>query len=131
LYPSEVVDDEDITERDVRLPRSNVVTFFRGWNFVSDLYRVIEHVTGQLRGRHTVPSDEPGSAITSFLSRSAKLDASEAQRLILRLHEELPQELKTVKQMTGNPQTDHLGFIGEHNFAALAALTVCSLVPPC
>ncbi|GFZ46774.1 hypothetical protein JCM24511_03994 [Saitozyma sp. JCM 24511] len=111
LYPAEVVDDEDITERDVRLPRSNVVTFFRGWNFCSDLYRVIEHVTGQLRGRQTVPSDEPGSAITSFLARSAKLDASEAQRLILRLHEDLPAELKTVKQMTGNPQTDRLGFI--------------------
>lgn len=111
-YPAEA-DDEDISEAGVS-PRRDHVSFMRGWNVCTDLYRVLEHVYDNLRA-DPVTEDEkgPGEAVTAFLSRASKVDAHAALRLVSRLLRELPLELRRVNPMTGDTNVDRMGFIGE------------------
>jgi hypothetical protein len=111
LYPAEVVDDEDITSTTSHI-RADAVSFLRGYNYCSDLYRILEHVDEEQRARQEISAQEPGSLVTNLLSRISKPSTSECLNLISRLHEELPVELKKVKPLTGQPRDDRYGFIG-------------------
>lgn len=95
------------------LLRPERVSFLRGWNFCTDLYRLHEHLDGTVRARHNSSVEEPGGLVTSFVSRPAKRFASDCLHLVSKMHEELPQELKKVKAMTGDPKADRYGFIGK------------------
>ncbi|ETS84443.1 hypothetical protein PFICI_02468 [Pestalotiopsis fici W106-1] len=112
LYPAEVFDDEDISATFVRL-RPDRVSFLRGWNYCTDLYRLYENMDTQLRAWQQVPEEEPRGTLNSFLARVRPTHhfASDILHLITTLHRDLPQELRTVKAMTGNPQKDRCGFV--------------------
>ena len=111
-YPTEVFDDEEITPSGF-LPRrpGHGVSFLRGWNFVCDLYRVIEHATDRLRA-----SRIGGTAlddVTGLYSRKGGPDPSEVLGVVARLYNALPIEFKRVNAMTGNLEKDRYGFTGE------------------
>ncbi|VUC26863.1 unnamed protein product [Clonostachys rosea] len=116
LYPAEVFDDDDIDETRTWY-RNDKVSFLRGWNFCTDLYRLIEHVDSTNREVNTMNSASgPGSVITSFLSRlkTPAHFASDTLALISSMHRELPPELKKVRAMTGDLDTDRFGFIASN-----------------
>ncbi|RSM10348.1 hypothetical protein CDV31_007224 [Fusarium ambrosium] len=111
-YPAEVFDDVDITETGI-LQRPDKVSFLRGWNFCTDLYRLLQYLDDTFKTQQQFTRDEPGSAVSSLLSRlrSPKNFSSEMLHLISDLHAELPDELKRVKAITGDPQSDRYGLI--------------------
>ncbi|RSL62725.1 hypothetical protein CEP53_004699 [Fusarium sp. AF-6] len=111
-YPAEVFDDVDINETGI-LQRPDKVSFLRGWNFCTDLYRLLQYLDDTFKTQQQFTRDEPGSAVSSLLSRlrSPKNFSSEMLHLISDLHAELPDELKRVKAITGDPQSDRYGLI--------------------
>ena len=111
-YPTEVYEDEEITPSGF-LPRrpGDGVSYLRGWNFVCDLYRIIEHATDRLRANRiggTALDD-----VTGLYSRKGGPDPSEVLGLVSRLYNALPIEFKRVNAMTGNLDKDRYGFTGE------------------
>jgi hypothetical protein len=111
LYPAEVQDDTDITETGLRI-NTDRVSFIRGMNFCTDLYRLYEHSDAITRARTEHPSEEPGGAVTAFVSRLTKHFTADCLHLVSKLYEALPKELKQFQAMTGDPNADRNGFIG-------------------
>ena len=118
LFPAEVWDDEDISDTQYHI-RSDRVSFLRGWNYVVDLYRILEHVVSDIRARSppTLP-DEPGAAVTGLLSRPA-FSTKEYMSAVQTMFDRLPNEFKSAKPITGSPREDRYGYIGQ----SLATLT--------
>jgi hypothetical protein len=139
LYPAEV-DDEDITESGIRIrprgskgkPRSATglnggsgnglgherQSFFRGWNFVVDLYRILEHAVESLRARKTtsLSPDDPSEPVSALFDRKITKEspsAGEVMRVVGKLYDQLGDEFKGAKAMTGNVDEDVYGFQGE------------------
>ncbi|RWQ94333.1 hypothetical protein C8Q69DRAFT_403943, partial [Paecilomyces variotii] len=112
LYPAEVFDDEDIFATSIQL-RPDRVSFLRGWNYCTDLYRLFENMNGMMRAWQQASVEEPRGLLNSFLTgvRPSKNLTYEILNLISRLYEELPPELKVVKDITGDPQKDWYGLI--------------------
>ncbi|GMK55902.1 hypothetical protein CspeluHIS016_0209580 [Cutaneotrichosporon spelunceum] len=106
-YPAEA-DDDDVHDSTVS-PRLGHVSFMRGWNVCSDLYRIIEHVFDNLRADSTGEDDE--NSLTGFLLRSNRIDSHAVRKLLSSLVGDLPPELRHVKPMTGDIDVDRLGFI--------------------
>jgi hypothetical protein len=111
-YPAEVYDDEDITENGI-IYRPHQVSFLRGWNFCSDLYRILEHVVESVDVGKPPPPGKPDSPVASLLARTVELPTSEILSTINCMYNKLPPELKQAETVTGNPQKDRHGFIGE------------------
>lgn len=114
LYPAEVFDDEDITTSGFQL-KPDRVSFLRGWNYCTDLYRLFENMNSMMRAWQQVSEEEPGGLLNSFLSggRVSKHLTYEILNLISRLYGDLPQQLKAIKDITGDPHADWCGFIGK------------------
>ncbi|WVR05631.1 hypothetical protein IAU60_002653 [Kwoniella sp. DSM 27419] len=114
LYPTEVYDDEDITPSGILPPTPNQpVSYLRGWNFVTDLYRILEHAVSQMRTRHHAHEGGNPMALlfmTRKLSRGADPGPDEVLNSVEELFEALPEEFKGVKQMTGDNERDRYGF---------------------
>ncbi|KAK9776278.1 putative Zn(2)-C6 fungal-type domain-containing protein [Seiridium cardinale] len=111
-YPAEVFDDDDITETGVQL-WSEHISFIKGVNYCTDLYRILERMEGTVRTRQQATSTEPGGKIEALFSEiypSKKL-GSDSLHLVSQLYEELPQELKKPKLLTGDLRADRYGFI--------------------
>ncbi|OCF45229.1 hypothetical protein I317_00751 [Kwoniella heveanensis CBS 569] len=114
LYPSEVYSDEDITPDGIlAADPDRPVSFMRGWNFVSDLYRILEHALSQMRTRHQV--HEGGNPMAMlFASRKIERNAGpgpdEILNVVETLFDALPEQFKGVKEMTGNAEKDRYGF---------------------
>ena len=113
LYPAEVCDDEDVTASVVRC-RPESVSFLRGWNYCTNLYRLFENMDAQMRAWREVEEEEPGGTLNAFLWRALRQPVAhhlaDGLHLIATLHRDLPSELKTVKAMTGDPRADRHGF---------------------
>ncbi|KAJ6024271.1 hypothetical protein N7540_005068 [Penicillium herquei] len=112
LYPAEVYDDEDIMAMGTRT-NPDRVSFLRGWNYGTDLYRLSENINSMMRAWQQVSREEPAGLLNSFLSggRASKHFTFEILNLISKLHEELPHELKKVTDIAGNPHADWYGLI--------------------
>ncbi|KAF3025090.1 hypothetical protein E8E14_014555 [Neopestalotiopsis sp. 37M] len=114
-YPVEVFDDDDITETGVQV-WSEHVSFVKGFNFCTDLYRILERMEGTVRARQQATSSEPGGKIEAFFSEiypSKKL-AADSLHLVSQLYDDLPQELKKPKVLTGDLRADRYGFIASN-----------------
>ncbi|EEU44946.1 uncharacterized protein NECHADRAFT_85200 [Fusarium vanettenii 77-13-4] len=73
-YPAEVIDDADITETSI-LQRPDRVSFLRGWNFCTDLYRLLQYLDDTFKTQQQFTRDEPGSEVANLLSlKRAKAD---------------------------------------------------------
>ena len=113
LYPTEVNDDTEITSSGFisRPSPTRQVSWLRGWNFVVDLYRLLEHATDRLRASRIggTALDE----VTGLYTRKGGPDHSEVLSVVARLYSNLPIEFKRVNAMTGNLDQDMYGFTGE------------------
>lgn len=89
------------------------MSFLRGFNVCTDLYRILEHVYDKLRADPGDDDDRrPGQAVTAFLSRTGKVNTHDTLQMVERLLVDLPPELKRVSAMTGDASADRLGFTG-------------------
>lgn len=70
-----------------------------GWNFTTDLYRVLEHVIGNFRDRKRHKGSFP---MELFVDRSAA-SISSVRDTVMELYARLPYCFKETSQMTCNP----------------------------
>jgi hypothetical protein len=114
LYPAEVYDDEEITPSGIvrGTDQAYAVSFLRGWNFTTDLYRIMENALARLRVRHMRSDVDSPECVTSLFMRPTGVSAQEVLSTMTRLYDELPSELKVAKTMTGRIEEDRLGFEG-------------------
>lgn len=111
-YPAEVFDDDDITGNGCQfLPEP--VSFLKGFNFCTDLYRIVERIEGTVRTEQQATVIEPGGRIESFLAESypSRKLASDSLHLVSQLYEDLPEELKRPRALTGDLRADRYGFV--------------------
>lgn len=116
-YPAEVYDDDDIIESQSRLPENETVSFIRGWNFTTDLYRILERVTEFQRTRE-VNQVLPGRHLSDMFSgvdmSNAKPNRQEVLATMRDLFEELPAEFKSARPMNGDIMLERYGFQGQY-----------------
>lgn len=111
-YPAEVYDDEDIRPDGVQLLPERGTSLFKGWNFVTDLYRILEHVIN--KSRVNPPTDQDTLSRIG-LRRASDMDGPSAQNIleeIGRIYDDLPIEFKMPREMTGDALEDRYGFQG-------------------
>lgn len=117
-YPAEVYDDEEITPSGIIPITDGAVSFIRGWNFVTDLYRVLEHMKEFMQTKQAEVAC-PGGHLGRFFAglRMNRGNASEDEMLVLAQQdlENLPRELKIARPMTGDLIEDRYGFQGLHH----------------
>lgn len=118
MYPAEVYSDEEITPTGIvkSVNPAHPVSFWRGWNFVVDLYRILEHAVTRLRARnHTFDAGNQIAALFSEgrVGSGTELKPGDLLLLVERLYHALPPELRATSEMTGDVETDRYGFQGE------------------
>lgn len=78
---------------------SSAVSWLRGWNVTTDLWRILEHATSKLQSNR--------SSMKTFLERSAGLDASSPaaaiQDQVDKLYQNLPACFKDTIEVTCDP----------------------------
>lgn len=79
----------------------------RGWNFTTDMYRMLEHLVERLR---TVNPPDPARAALADLFPPPILSHKDVLDRLDHLYEQLPEIFKSVGQMTGDPRLDIFGF---------------------
>ncbi|OCF56638.1 hypothetical protein L486_05492 [Kwoniella mangroviensis CBS 10435] len=116
LYPTEVLSDDDITPNGiVERATTNKKSFLNGWNFVTNLYRILEHAVCQMRQRNQT-YDGGNQIALLFSSKSSKggkkFDPGPEEILstVERLYNDLPDCLKEAKEMSGDVNKDIYGF---------------------
>ena len=89
-----------------------------GWNFTTDLYRVLEHVISHspARKRHKRTS------IDEILGAKQSLDTKMIRQSVDRLYEQLPSCFKEVPLITCDPSSDRYGFQAANIIATLQLL---------
>jgi hypothetical protein len=112
LYPALVHDDDEITERGIvpRIHGTSRPSYLVGWNFTTDLYRILEHSLDQLRAKRL--NTDSASNITNFYSARSGPTPQEGLDLVAQLYAELPDDFKGAKAMTGDMKEDRYGFEG-------------------
>jgi hypothetical protein len=110
LYPALVHDDDEITERGIvpRIHGTSRPSYLVGWNFTTDLYRILEHSLDQLRAKRL--NTDSASNITNFYSARSGPTPQEGLDLVAQLYAELPDDFKGAKAMTGDMKEDRYGF---------------------
>ncbi|KAK6436030.1 hypothetical protein LTR95_007785 [Oleoguttula sp. CCFEE 5521] len=105
-YPVEI-DDENITP--IGATSSGEVSWLRGWNFTTDLFRVLEHTIRRVHRNHAPPREDRPS-VTLLLVSDALTD-SQIMENILHLYYQLPARFKDYTViMSGDGADDRLGF---------------------
>lgn len=134
LYPAEIISDDDVTVDTVRLPPSaaqsssnrpgGVVSWVHGWNFVSDLYRILEHAIERVRirrngsGGAAVGPDEDGGTgmrgqggpVSALYERGVGPAQTEILDLVRKMYAELPEELRVAAPLGDDDNRNRLGF---------------------
>ncbi|KAL7423713.1 hypothetical protein Q5752_001295 [Cryptotrichosporon argae] len=122
LYPAEV-DDDEITADGLVLRPGPRIRFFRGWNLVTDMYRIMEHALEQLRSKRSEsavygsasngagPNDRK-APVTDLYAARVWPSAQQVLDVVGRLYDTLPPDFKRVRAMTGDFQQDVIGFQG-------------------
>jgi hypothetical protein len=111
-YPAEVYDDEDIRPDGVRLLSERGTSLIKGWNLVTDLYRILEHVVNKTGVN---PPTDHDTLSRIGLRRSSNMDGPSAQDILKeigRIYDDLPIEFKMPQEMTGDAMEDRYGFQG-------------------
>ncbi|KAI6833406.1 hypothetical protein KC332_g1583 [Hortaea werneckii] len=108
-YPSDVNDEipgkaPSVFQMDAE---TETVTWFKGWNFVTDLYRILEHTLYSLRQLRSNGKRTPAMPVTFFdcpVSQNAVLDH------VMAMYEELPAIFKSTQPITNDPRDTLFGF---------------------
>ena len=133
-YPSEV-DDEFITKSGYDVPPASPastrtdhadtfisrqsVSWIRGWNFTTDLYRILEHAVDFHRRRWS-----QGNGTTQVWSLFGPASMPEGVVLdhVLTLYSALPSQFRETLPVTGDPAKDLFGFQSANIQATLQLL---------
>nr|XP_018264937.1 uncharacterized protein I303_03119 [Kwoniella dejecticola CBS 10117]OBR87095.1 hypothetical protein I303_03119 [Kwoniella dejecticola CBS 10117] len=115
LYPAEVLTDDEITADGILPPAiPGKVSFIRGWNFISNLYRILEHAICQMRQRNQSYDGENRIAMLFSTKKvgAKKYDPGpeEILQTVEDLHKDLPDCMRGSKPMTGDAFEDRYGF---------------------
>lgn len=135
LYPSEIDDDDfndsgfssSVSPSSVKaaqypnslLPSNKSVSWLRGWNFTTDLYRILEHALNHFDRRR--PRSRPTSAVRDIFKENALSQASVLDNVV-DLYAGLPQRFRETPPVISDPVEDRLNFQAA-NIAA--TLLVC------
>ncbi|OGE46810.1 hypothetical protein PENARI_c106G12408 [Penicillium arizonense] len=139
-YPSEV-DDEFIIYHDYGLPPvspySSVlssgdvtiaspqpVAWLRGWNFTTDLYRILEHVVDSNWRRFSAAN---GTAQVHSLFSPPPISEAAVMEHILSMYAALPSQFKETPPITGDMTKDLFGFQSANIQATLQLLRMSIL----
>lgn len=79
-----------------RLGEVRSTSWICGWNFTTDLYRMLEHVITNFRDRRR----HKGSFPTNLFAESSALSVSSVRESVMQLYTNLPQCFKEVSQLT-------------------------------
>ncbi|KAG8670811.1 hypothetical protein FPOAC1_004045 [Fusarium poae] len=116
LYPSEVIDDEmindDGTTSEYPVPIETSGRrgdcWLSGWNFITDLYRVLEHVLTRFRGyRRSVTTN---SFLVDMFEDDFTVTKSSVSEKLSRMYLDLPYCFKETPPMTYNAKKDRFGY---------------------
>lgn len=134
-YPSEI-DDEFITTSKYDVPpvspasartghtgitlvSRQSVSWFRGWNFTTDLYRILEHAVDFHRRRW---SQGNGTTQVWSLFGPASMPEGRVMNHVLALYSALPSQFRETLPVTGDPTKDLFGFQSANIQATLQLL---------
>ncbi|OJJ94860.1 hypothetical protein ASPACDRAFT_82332 [Aspergillus aculeatus ATCC 16872] len=139
-YPSEV-DDEFITDRGYGVPSvspgsnslltSNVTVvsrqptpWMRGWNFTTDLYRILEHIVDRNRRRF---SSANGTTQVWSLFNASSMSELAIMDQVLAMYSALPSQFRETPPTTGDMSKDLFGFQSANIQATLQLLRMLLL----
>lgn len=138
-YPSEV-DDEFITPHgyglppvspelgaspdDVTVVSRQPVAWLRGWNFTTDLYRILEYVVDGNRRRF---SSANGTSQVWSLFAPASMSEPAVMERVLSMYAALPSQFKETPPTTGDMSKDLFGFQSANIQATLQLLRMVLL----
>lgn len=139
-YPSEI-DDEFITVHgygmppvspastvlspgDVRVVSRQPLAWLRGWNFTTDLYRILEHVVDGNRRRF---SSANGTAQVWSLFSPASMSEEAVMERVYSMYAALPSQFKETPPTTGDMAKDLFGFQSANITATLQLLRMVLL----
>lgn len=114
-YPTEVADDSDLGPLATGASQ-NMPTWMRGWNFTTDIYRVLELLVDHLRMERAFqfgpssPFDLRSRGILPLLDKGRISDLLQA---VEDGYERLEPQFKTVEPYTGVASQDIFGFQGQ------------------
>lgn len=101
------MDDEAVTEAGITRSSSTQVSFMRGWNFTTDMYRILEHIVARARSSK---AQDRSAAFLDDLFAPRYPSSQEVLDRLDQMHAGLPGVFKSVQPMTGNVQSDRYGF---------------------
>lgn len=117
-YPSEADDDKLETSAIGLVDPS---CWLHGWNFTTDLYRVLEHTVDKLRSRHAFSGPlRPMQAAFATDSFSGPV----VLQSVLDVYARLPSRFKTIPSVTGEQAHDIFGFQAANIQATLQLLRI-------
>lgn len=106
-YPLEI--DDEMLSCGHTVPSRLRTSWMRGWNYVTTLYRVIEHVlNGQRSQQNAVVV--PGSELLFLFARPSAAQATVLLDLLDHIYQPLPPEFKDIRPWTGNVALDRYSF---------------------
>lgn len=132
LYPAEVTDDDEIHADGIKMGEGNSaygsnISHMRGWNFTTDLYRVLEHAVAAYRARRRGSEPDPCGAVSALYRDSPGRSSAEVLAVIRGLHAGLPPQFRVVEPLTGDPRKDRFGFQGRFNPDSVSSTTVADV----
>ncbi|GAB1215899.1 hypothetical protein ATERTT37_005097 [Aspergillus terreus] len=127
-YPREV--NDDVLDFDNRAQISAISTtpasnsyepsvWMRGWNFTTDLYRILEHAIDGQRRTLRVENESPWS-----LFRPDPVPGHLIMKHVQAMFSALPSQLQTTRPVTGDPEHDIVGFQSANIQATLQLLNM-------
>lgn len=116
-YPGDI-DDESVSE-EMTPQNDNHVSWLHGWNFATDLYRVLEHTLNKARSK--VFRHEDRRSVDSLVFQDNSSDTNVMQTM-LNMYYDLPSVFKETPAMTGDLRRDIYGYQAANIQATLQLL---------
>jgi hypothetical protein len=98
---------------------NNSVNWLQGWNFTTDLYRILEHAVDEVRGRSSLRT-----GTVQFLSgrNSTPLTEAAVMKDVFDSYLSLPPQFHECREITGDADKDLFGFQSANIQATLQLL---------
>ena len=132
-YPTEVEDEliDDETGIDMPSPSSNGISpalnppgmniptdcWLSGWNFITDLYRILEHALARFRGQSN--RSRRRSFLRQIFDDQSTATQASVRDNVLQMYDNLHDCFKETKEMTHNVRKDRFGFQAANATASL------------